>query len=41
MKACLVFGGILLALVPHLPALAVLCIVIGIICPEPEDLPDY
>jgi len=40
MKALLVLGGILLAIVPHLPVLAILCILAGIVCPEPEDLPD-
>jgi len=40
MKAFLVLGGVLLAVVPHLPTLALLCLVLGIICPQPEDLTD-
>ena len=40
MKALLVIGGILLAVVPHLPILAVLCILVGIVYPQPEDLAD-
>jgi hypothetical protein len=40
MKTFLVIGGILLAVVPHLPILAIVCIVAGIVCPQPEDFPD-
>ncbi|HTL56281.1 MAG TPA: hypothetical protein VL361_11425 [Candidatus Limnocylindrales bacterium] len=40
MKEFLIICGILLAVMPQALSLALVCILLGLICPHAEDFPD-